>query len=468
MLIRNLKPILALWIALTLTAACAPAAAPAPINTPAATLTAAPAACTDSGGIVTIKVHDWSSADRQQYWDQVIQAFNEAHPCIRAESVQLPEDRAVRLKELAAGSAPDLVGFDSSDLPLVARLGYLADLTPLMAKDNFNPADNFYDSVYQTGFVDGKPVAIAKDYSVSAFYVNTAMLAKAGIALPKEGWTYAEYLQIAQKLTIDTAGNNATSPEFNPNSIAVWGTILGQWGSDTGWWRGYQSYLYSWGAHTISPDGKTTNGYINSEKAVAAWVWFRDLIHKYHVAPSATFLGNSGTNSDLYFREGKIAISGAFWGPWYQDTFNQSKDLKWAVLPLPTGPGGHHAAIMWMGWGINSKSPHFDQAWQLLKWLTTSPGQQVFALKALTGDKSVASSLELEKDPYWSTFLAEVPYQDHLDDMTTPFYTTCVDIPAGKLLGKLYQETAPKLNIKNELDKFAADADACLANSHLP
>ena len=123
---------------------------------------------------------------------------------------------------------------------------------------------------------------------------------------------------------------------------------------------------------------------------------------------------------------------------------------------------------MWMGWGINSKSPHFDQAWQLLKWLTTSPGQQVFALKALTGDKSVASSLELEKDPYWSTFLAEVPYQDHLDDMTTPFYTTCVDIPAGKLLGKLYQETAPKLNIKNELDKFAADADACLANSHLP
>src|SRR5450759_118169 len=466
-IISHLKHLAIFLLIFTLLTACVPAAGS--ILTPTVGQKASPtaAACQDPGGQITVRVHDWSTADRRQYWDQVIQAFSNAYPCIKVETVTLPEDRTVRLNELESGTAPDLVGFDSSDLPRVARLGYLLDLTSVMAKDHFNPADSFYDSVYQTGFVDGKPVGIAKDYSVSAFYVNTDLLKKAGLEIPKEGWTYDQYLHMAQKLTIDNAGNDSTSPEFNPKSITVWGTILGQWVSDSGWWRGFQSFLYSWGAHTISPDGKITTGYINSDNAVAAWTWYRDLIHKYHVAPTVSYVSASGVSKDKLFSEGKIAISGSFWGPWFQDTFNQTPGLKWTAVPLPTGPGGHHAAIMWMGWGINSKSQHVDQAWQLLKWLTTDPGQQVFALKALTGDISVAKTLLIEKDPFWSVFLAEVPYQDTLDDMTTPFYTTCVDIPAGKVIGKMYQDTAAMINIKSELDKLAAAADQCLAESRL-
>ena len=108
---------------------------------------------------------------------------------------------------------------------------------------------------------------------------------------------------------------------------------------------------------------------------------------------------------------------------------------------------------------------HPDEAWQLLKWLTTDPGQRVFALKALTGDMSAAEELQQAKDPYWKVFLAEVPYQGRLDDMTTPFYTTCVDIPASELMGKMFQESGVNLDIQAELDKLAADADKCLAKS---
>ena len=177
-----------------LVSACAPAATPTPEPTqpPAPTAvqptavpptavppTAVPPTATVipcPNGPVTVKVHDWSSADRQEYWDQVIKAFNAANPCIVAVTVKLSEDRAVRLNELSAGTAPDLVCFDSSDLPRVAGMGYLSDLTPFMAKDNFDPAKEFFDSVYKTGFVAGKPMAIAKDYSVSAFYANTGLL----------------------------------------------------------------------------------------------------------------------------------------------------------------------------------------------------------------------------------------------------------------------------------------------------
>jgi len=418
-------------------------------------------------GVVKVGVHDWSSADRQEYWDQVIKAFNDANPCIVAETVKLPEDRAVRLNEISAGTAPDLVGFDSSDLPRVYLMGGLMDLSALMEADSFVPGDVFYESVYKTGFVEGKPVAIAKDYSVSAFYINTGLFEKAGIPLPQEGWTYDEYLQIAQQLTVDKNGNNATSPDFDPDNVVQWGTSSPYWGGDTGWWRGFQSFLYSWGAHTITDDGKTTTGYLNSENAVKAWEWYRDLIHKYHAAPSATYLAASNVGNDKLFTQGQLAIAGTFWGPWFQDTFNQEPNLKWSVGPLPTGPGGHEAAIMWMGWGINANSKNPEEAWQLLKWLTTEPGQRVFAAKALTGDIAVAAELQKEKDPYWGAFLAEVPYQGRLDDMTTPFYTTCVDIPASTLIGKLFQEAGATMDIKAELDKLAADADKCLAESKI-
>jgi len=422
-----------------------------------------PASCPD--GVVTVGVHDWSSADRQQYWDDVIAAFNDANPCIEAETVKLPEDRAVRLNEISAGTAPCLVGFDSSDLPRVYLMGALMDLAPLMDADGFDPTTEFYPSVYNTGIVDGKPVAIAKDYSVSAFYVNKGLFDTAGLDIPVEGWTYDDYLSLAQQLTVDENGNNATSPDFDPTATVQFGASMPYWGGDTGWWRGFQSMLYSWGAHTISDDGTTTTGYINSPEALAAWEWARDLIHTYYVAPSATYMAATNVGNDKLFTEGQLAIAGSYWGPWYQDTFNQTPDLQWAVVPLPTGPGGHEAAIMWMGWGINSNCATPDEAWQLLKWLTTDPGQRVFALKALTGDISVAEELQQEMDPYWGVFLAEVPFQGRLDDMTTPFYTTCVDIPASQLMGKVFQEGGADLDLQAELDQLAADADQCLAES---
>ncbi len=443
----------------------APAQPTATQEPPTPTAPPLDASCGGKGAL--IQVHDWSSADRAEYWAQVLKAFNDAHPCIKAQTVKLPDDRAVRLTQLAAGTAPDLVGFDSSDLPLVFRKGFLVDLAPIMAKDNFKPDDHWFPGVYKTGMVDGKLVAVSKDYSVSAFYVNTDMLQKAGLSIPKEGWTYDTYLKMAQKLTVDKNGNNATSPDFDPKNVAVYGTSSPYWGGDTGWWRGFQSFLYSWGAHTISPDGKTTTGYINSDKALKAWQWYSDLIHKYKVAPSASFLAAGGITNDQLFSTGKLAISGSYWGPWYQDTFNKAKDLKWQAVPLPTGPGGHHAAIMWMGWGISSTSKHPQEAWELLKWLTTEPGQQVFALKAMTGDMKTANTLPALKDPYWAVFMAEAPFQDQLDDMTTPFYTTCVDINASKVMGKVFQDGGEKLDLKSELDNLAKTADKCLSESTL-
>jgi multiple sugar transport system substrate-binding protein len=429
---------------------------------PSLSFVSAQATC--DGEEVTLRLDDWSSGDRVEYMNQVLDAFMAENPCITvvAEPNIGDDQNTRRLTMIASGTAPDLIATGESWIPMYAQAGGFLDLTPYVeGEDGFDPAEIFYEGVYNQGFYQGKPVAIAKDYSVNSFYVNNALFAAAGIDIPTEGWTYDDYLDIALQMTLDSAGNNATSPDFNPDDIVQWGTDI----IPDGWWRGFQSFLYSWGAHTISEDGTTTQGYLNSDEAVTAWEWYRDLVHVHHVAPSATLIGGTEGGRTQMFQDGKIAIGVTFHGPWWQDVFNETPNLDWGVVPIPSGPAGHRSAVMWMGWGINAKTEHPDEAWKLLKWLTTEPGQRVFALKALSADRAVSEELQRVDDPYWGVYVAEAEYLDQLDEQLNPYYGPCVFTPAGDLLTRVMSDGGDEINIAAELDALTESADACLAES---
>jgi multiple sugar transport system substrate-binding protein len=402
--------------------------------------------------------------DQQESWKKVIREFEAANPCIKVHTVRLPDDREARLLEIASGAAPDLVGVDSSDLARSLALGGLEDLTPFLKADlDFKPATLFDPAAWKAGFVAGKPVAVVKDYSTSAFYINTTLFEQAGIQIPQDGnWSYDDFLDAARLLTIDHNGNNATSPNFDPNNVVIWGASLPWWDGSHGWWRGFQNLLYAWGAHTIRPDGLTTQGYLNSLQAIQAWAWYSDLIHVYHVAPDISRLARQHTTNEELFLQHHLAIASSFWGPWYRDVFDQKPLLKWQVVPLPGGPAGRKSAMMWMGWGVNRRTQYPWEAWTLLKWLTTNPGQRVFAGKALTADLAVAQQFQQKSDPFWGVFSREMTNLDKPDDARSPYYTTCVDIPGSGLLGRMMAEDGGQFDIQNELDQFAGSADQCL------
>lgn len=417
------------------------------------------------GEPITLRVDDWSSGDRVEYMNQVIDAFMAEHPCITVVTEPNISDDANtrRLTQILSGTAPDLIATGESWIPLYAEAGAFLDLTEFVnGESGFVPGEVFYEAVYNQGFYQETPYAIAKDFSVSAFYINNALFEAAGIPLPEDGWTWDDALDIALELTVDENGNNANSPDFDPENIVQYGIDI----IPDGWWRGFQSYLYSWDAHTISPDGTTTQGYLNSENAVEAWEFYRDLVHEYHVAPSATEIGSVEGGRVQMFQDGDIAIGVTFHGPWWQDVFNETPNLEWSVAPLPAGPNGtRESAVMWMGWGINAATEHPEAAWELLRYLTTEPGQRVFALKALSADRAVAEEMQRVEDPYWGVFLAESEHLGVLDEQLNPYYGPCVFTPAGDLLTRVMSEGGDEIDIQAELDALAAEADQCLAES---
>lgn len=421
-------------------------------------------------GKVLVSMDDWSNTEEAIVArDEVLAGFAAAHPCIQVEIVSqlatgADEDRLQRIK---AGTASDLIAVESSYIASYTNAGGLADLTPFIQADpDFRPDEFYFQGVWKAGFYKGAPRAINKDFSTSAVYVNVGMFEKAGIPLPKEGWTYDEYLEMAKKLTLDANGNDANDPNFDPNNIVQYGTTNSYFLGQAAWFRGYQNILYSFGAHSLDPTATTTVGYLNSPQAVKAWEFSRDLIHKYHVAPDAAFLDTQEDGNMSLFKAGRLAIVGHFWGPWFMETLNATPGLKWAVVPLPTGPSGHKGVIMWMGWGLNTKTKHPQEAWQLLKWLTTEPGQRIFTRRAMTQYKPLAVEFQRVNDPFWGVFLAETEYVDIQDDTSNARFLKCVAIgPTSRLLYQVWAPGGDKIDIQTELDKLAVEADQCLASS---
>ncbi len=419
----------------------------------------------DTSEDVSLRVDDWSSGDRVEYMNQVIDAFEAEYPCIDVVlEPNIGDDQNTRrLTWLSAGTSPDLMAYPPEWASLYMEASdseaYI-NLEPyITGDDGIEIGVDVYEGIYEQGFYGDYPVALPKDYSTSSFYINTAMFDAAGIAYPEEGWTWDDALDIALELTIDANGNNATSPDFDPENVTQYGMDI----VNDGWWRAMQSYLQAWGTLTISEDGTTTTGYLNSPEAVEALNWYRDLVFVHHVAPSATEIGAVEGGRVQMFQDGKVAMGVTFHGPWWQDVFNTTPNLEWSVVPVPAGPGGHSSVLMWLGWGISGQSQNPDAAWELLKWLTTEPGQRVFALKALSGNPVVSQEMQREDDPYWSVYIAETEFLGPLEELRSPYYSTCVATPAGDLMQRLLARGGDEINIQAELDALAASADACLA-----
>lgn len=369
---------------------------------------------------INLTLGSWDDANGNVRHIAAIADFNAVYPNIHVEIAPFPggDWHSKVLTWIAAGELPDVYMADSSYIPLYVESGGLEDLKPYVeGKDGFDPTQLFYDTVYKNGFYKGDPYVLNKDYSTVAVYANKKLFDAAGIALPTEGWTYDDLLSIAQQLTVDKNGNNATSPDFDPNNIVTYG--MDHRGD---WWRSFETVIYSFGSHTISEDGTKLDGYLNSEASIAALQWMNDAIFKYHVAPTTEWLTALPSGAMQAFYDGKIAMVFGM-GPWYQDALQQQPGFEYVILPMPTGPGGHHEAVCWAGFGMAPTSKNKDAAWLLLKALGTDIGQKQYSQHALSAmPKYMQTKTD---DPFWSTFIKEVQYLDPLDDLRNPYYLQC-------------------------------------------
>lgn len=220
-------------------------------------------------------------------YQQFIADFEEAHPGVTVNALETPPEFDTQLLvDLAADTAPDLWNQDASTLARLVDSGYVLDMNECVALVPELNLDRFFPSVLAIhqredgGAIYGLP----NDFTPMVIYYNTAAFERAGVEPPQAGWTWGEFRDIAQRLTLDANGNNATSPDFDANNVTQWGFRVRQFSFE--WlYRIWQN-----GSDVISPDGTTASGYLDSPESIEAITWFRDLITEAKAAPPPTTL----------------------------------------------------------------------------------------------------------------------------------------------------------------------------------
>ncbi len=225
----------------------------------------------------------------------------------------------------------------------------------------------------------------------------TAFQEKYGYALapPK---TYAQLRDIAEFFT---------RPDEDLYGIATW--YSKEYDAIT---MGFQQVMWSFGASYGDPDTFKVDGYINSDKAIKALAYYKDLLQFAPAgAPNYYF---SETNNE--YTAGKVAMAMnyfAFFPGVLDPEKNPTSHDKSGFFIAPAGPDGdHYISIGGQGMSISTYSKNQKIAKQYLKWFMQKPVQEKWAkLGGLTPHKEVLQSDAFKTATAFNeAFAASFPY----------------------------------------------------------
>ncbi len=204
--------------AATTTAATAPLGAPVSKSGFKGTLTYWALGYAPNGGNAFSKSTDSAAA-----------AFMKANPDIKVEIVGYTADNAGFAKIVNAvqsGSGVDAFRIPNDSLPVLVAQGAVAPIDDyLTAEDKADILPQLFDLVK----FDGKLYAWPLWVPPVAMYLNVDVFKEKGIDLPKDSWTYDEFVDIAKKLTFTRANGEKVygySALVDPGLVDTWPIIM--------------------------------------------------------------------------------------------------------------------------------------------------------------------------------------------------------------------------------------------------
>jgi multiple sugar transport system substrate-binding protein len=124
------------------------------------------------------------------------------------------------------------------------------------------------------------------------------------VELPTSDWTWEEFLDVAQRLTLDAEGRNAQDPDFDRENVTQYGFRVRKFIFE------WIPFIWAAGGDVISPDGTTTDGYLNSPETIRTIEFLRDMINVHGVAPEISSLDQMTQEGGFLpvFLRGEVAM----------------------------------------------------------------------------------------------------------------------------------------------------------------
>jgi multiple sugar transport system substrate-binding protein len=400
-------------------AACGQSAPAAP--------TGAPAASASASGKISFMVFG-DPAEKAAY-ETLVAEFKKRNAAIEVELVHIPDQADYRRRlaaDIAAGTPADVVLINYRRLGAFAAKSLIEPLGPYLAQSTLVKEDDYYAEALTAFRWQGMLMCIPQNVSSLVVYYNKQLFDQAGIAYPKAGWTWDDFVKTAQALTRDTNGDG---------TIDQYGL-----GSEIEAIR-LAPFIWQNGGDLVDNAEAPKRLALDTPEATAAFQWFVDLQVKHHVVPDAA--AAKSENSDSRFLNGRLGM--LLNSRRVVPTLREISGFDWDVAPLPQGKQSM-TVLHADAYCLPKASKNKTAAWAFIEFANAAEGQAIVAKTGRTVPslKAVALSpafLDPNAKPQHSqVFLDVVPQARAL-----PILDTWVDIEetiTAELQRALYGEAS--------------------------
>lgn len=321
-------------------------------------------------GKTVIQYASWGSKSEVDILKPLLVDFEMENPDLKVEFMHIPQNYFQKIHLLfASNTAPDVIFINNLYLPLYANAGVLENLDDY----DINQKD-FYKKSLDALSWKGKLYAVPRDVSNLVIYYNKEIFKSANLSYPKGNWTMDEFLHIAKILT---KRPNVFGISFEEDSLF------------------YLPYLMSEGGGILSDD--LSREIIEDSSSQSGLKFYANLRKKYHVAPTKSESA-SATMAQM-FLQGKLAMHLS--GRWLVPKYREEAVFEWDIVPFPKGASGSIVPLDASGWAISKNSKHKQDAFRLIKFLSSKTSIEKLAESGLIvpARKDCAFVIENDKKP---------------------------------------------------------------------
>ncbi|HEX8231718.1 MAG TPA: sugar ABC transporter substrate-binding protein [Chloroflexia bacterium] len=345
----------------------------------------------------TIRFQIFGDPAEAAAYQSVVDGFKEVQPNVTVQFEAVPNqgDHMTKLStSFASGNPPDVWTLNYRRYGQFAAEGVIEPAGPLLAESEVLSEDMYYEEAMNAFRYQGELMCIPQNVSNLVVYYNKDMFAKAGMPFPANDWTWADFVNTAQRLTsTDAAGQKVHGVGIEPQLIRV------------------APFIWSNGGDIVDNHEKPTRLTLQEPLAREAIQAFMDLQLQFKVVPNEA--EEKAEDIESRFINGRLGM--IFSSRVSTPTFRESiTTFDWDVAPLPRLK--EKASILHSdAYCISKASPNKDLAWAFVEYAQSDDGQTRAAQlgRTVPSRKTIANSpafLDPSKKPASNqVFLDAIP-----------------------------------------------------------
>ncbi|MBD2868912.1 extracellular solute-binding protein [Paenibacillus arenilitoris] len=373
--------------------------------------------------------HTYSDEETRILEDQILPAFEKAHPDIRVRPVRQYNNAELKytlISKASANRSPDVVRMDIAWVSEFAQSGLLL---PLSDNDDFDDVTKSLQSnTGSAGYFAGAHYSLPVNMNTKVAIFSRELLEKSGLSKPPAA--FQEVIELARK----------EGYKIGMSGLEAWKSL---------------PYVYALGGRMTDEAYTRATGYLNGEGTVKAVELLLSL-YKERLIDGAVINGGADLWEDV--KTGKLLVMDD--GPWFYSVF-QGEELERAVrstVAVPFFPAFGPASILGgEDLVIPRGSKYPKQAWAFMKWMIGKDAQVAMSRTGLIPTNVEAKEMKARGESFIPPFTEAL---EHTFLRPPVKEWSAMDKIYTGYMTQIFQG---KLSAKDGLTKAAAEIDLLLA-----